>query len=422
MEKNEPWLAWAVELQALAQAGLHYGRDPFDRERYQRVREIAAEMIAEKSGIPPEKVRDLFCCETGYQTPKLDTRVVVHFRILLCSLRAAAGASAGAVFRLGFPLAGRAGAVVVVQKPLHIAPPLHGGFQLGIAEEHIGILEEPLQILEHLPGGLVAAVRVFGHGLDGDVLQALRDGGIQLPGAEGPGLDLLNGNADGGVGLKGEPPGEHLKEDDPGGVEVGPLVNNAFPPGLFRADVVHRADGPVIHGSGLGHRHLGDAEVHHLDAAVLFDHDVLGLDVPMDDAVVVGVAQGQHQLDAEGGSDVGAHHPHPLDVLLQGDAGDILHDNHRVAAIQKDIVDFDNIGVIQGIDGLGFVAEPPQGLGVPGVLIPEHFNGHGAVLGGIKAVVDIGHPPHPDEVFDEVTALQHFTHYIIHSRSPRTGW
>ena len=77
MEKNEPWLAWAVELQALAQAGLHYGRDPFDRERYQRVREIAAEMIAEKSGIPPEKVRDLFCCETGYQTPKLDTRAAV---------------------------------------------------------------------------------------------------------------------------------------------------------------------------------------------------------------------------------------------------------------------------------------------------------------------------------------------------------
>ena len=77
MEKNEPWLAWAVELQALAQAGLHYGRDPFDRERYQRVREIAAEMIAEKSGIPPEKVRDLFCCETGYQTPKLDTRAAI---------------------------------------------------------------------------------------------------------------------------------------------------------------------------------------------------------------------------------------------------------------------------------------------------------------------------------------------------------
>ena len=41
-----PWLDWAVELQALAQAGLHYSKDPFDLERFTRVREIAAEMLA----------------------------------------------------------------------------------------------------------------------------------------------------------------------------------------------------------------------------------------------------------------------------------------------------------------------------------------------------------------------------------------
>ena len=35
------WLDWAVELQALAQAGLHYGKDKFDLERYERIREIA---------------------------------------------------------------------------------------------------------------------------------------------------------------------------------------------------------------------------------------------------------------------------------------------------------------------------------------------------------------------------------------------
>ena len=80
MEANNPaspWLDWAVELQALAQAGLHYGKDPFDRERFQRVRDIAAEMLAYKTALPPETVRDLFCCETGYQTPKLDTRAAI---------------------------------------------------------------------------------------------------------------------------------------------------------------------------------------------------------------------------------------------------------------------------------------------------------------------------------------------------------
>ena len=83
--RTAPWLDWAVELQALAQAGLHYGRDPFDIERFQRIRDIAAEMLAYKTALPLEKVKDLFCCETGYQTPKLDTRAAVfqEGRILL---------------------------------------------------------------------------------------------------------------------------------------------------------------------------------------------------------------------------------------------------------------------------------------------------------------------------------------------------
>lgn len=77
MDKNEKWLKWAVELQSLAQAGLYYGKDRFDLERYERIRDIAAEMISYKTEIPVEKVKDLFCNETGYQTPKLDTRAAI---------------------------------------------------------------------------------------------------------------------------------------------------------------------------------------------------------------------------------------------------------------------------------------------------------------------------------------------------------
>lgn len=77
MEHNEQWLAWAVKLQSIAQAGLCYGKDRFDLERYEQIRTIAAEMISCKTDIPLEKVRGLFCCETGYQTPKLDTRAAI---------------------------------------------------------------------------------------------------------------------------------------------------------------------------------------------------------------------------------------------------------------------------------------------------------------------------------------------------------
>ena len=77
MDRTTPWLDWAVELQAMAQAGLYYGTDPYGRERYERIRAIAAEMVRFQADIPLEKTRDLFCCETGYQTPKLDTRAAI---------------------------------------------------------------------------------------------------------------------------------------------------------------------------------------------------------------------------------------------------------------------------------------------------------------------------------------------------------
>ena len=85
MNRNEKWLQWAIELQSLAQAGLTYGKDIYDRERYERVREISAEILSHMSELPTETVKNLFCNETGYQTPKLDTRAAIFKdeRILL---------------------------------------------------------------------------------------------------------------------------------------------------------------------------------------------------------------------------------------------------------------------------------------------------------------------------------------------------
>ena len=77
MENKNQWLAWAVELQALAQAGLYYGKDIYDIERFQRIRDMAAEMLSQIGELPPEKVKPLFCSENGYQTPKLDSRAAI---------------------------------------------------------------------------------------------------------------------------------------------------------------------------------------------------------------------------------------------------------------------------------------------------------------------------------------------------------
>jgi len=82
---QERWLDWAIRLQAIAQGGLFYSKDKYDLERFQQIRDLAAEIISEHTDLEMDKVRDLFCCEKGYQTPKVDVRAVIieNDRILM---------------------------------------------------------------------------------------------------------------------------------------------------------------------------------------------------------------------------------------------------------------------------------------------------------------------------------------------------
>jgi ADP-ribose pyrophosphatase YjhB (NUDIX family) len=72
---SEPrWLTVSRELQAIAQTGLSFTKDAFDRQRFERVRELAATIMAEGADASPEAVIDLFRQEVGYPTPKVDVR------------------------------------------------------------------------------------------------------------------------------------------------------------------------------------------------------------------------------------------------------------------------------------------------------------------------------------------------------------
>ncbi|HTQ96013.1 MAG TPA: NUDIX hydrolase [Candidatus Acidoferrum sp.] len=80
------WLAWARRLQAISQSGLTYCKDKFDIHRYHEVRSIAAEMMAAGASLTDhESLEKLFAEQSGYATPKIDTRVAAFKdgRILL---------------------------------------------------------------------------------------------------------------------------------------------------------------------------------------------------------------------------------------------------------------------------------------------------------------------------------------------------
>ncbi len=75
--KDDVWKQWVQELQFLAQCSLAYSKDKFDRERSERIREIACEMLSFKYDLPLEKIKMDFAGEIGYQTPKVETRAAV---------------------------------------------------------------------------------------------------------------------------------------------------------------------------------------------------------------------------------------------------------------------------------------------------------------------------------------------------------
>lgn len=71
------WLEWAREIQALAQTGSHYAENDYQRQRYQRLLEIAAEMVSEHTQLEYPAVVEAFKSQPGYATPKVDVRGAV---------------------------------------------------------------------------------------------------------------------------------------------------------------------------------------------------------------------------------------------------------------------------------------------------------------------------------------------------------
>jgi ADP-ribose pyrophosphatase YjhB (NUDIX family) len=84
------WLQWAKTLQSIAQNGLTFAQDPYDRERYTQLQGVAAEIMSAYAGTDFTQVLDLFQREQGYATPKVDVRAAVfrHDEILMVLERA----------------------------------------------------------------------------------------------------------------------------------------------------------------------------------------------------------------------------------------------------------------------------------------------------------------------------------------------
>ena len=195
-----------------------------------------------------------------------------------------------------------------------------------ILERDGGVLHVGVQRFQHLCGAGIPVDRQLRHGALRDLDEAQR----HLRGKLGQRLrgvpDLLAGHLHHVVGVEGQPAREHLVHHDAHGVDVA-LGVGLLPLRLFGADVVDAAHGLfAVLDLVLGPGDAGDAKVHHPQLAVVQQHDVLGLDVPVDDAVAVGVVEGAEDLGDEVDGLPAGYFAAPLvEVLPEGHALHALH-------------------------------------------------------------------------------------------------
>ena len=70
-------LALLDELRVIAENGLEYADDPYDEERYRRIRDLVAEHYGRTFDLPEGTVRERLAGELGHVTPKVGATAVV---------------------------------------------------------------------------------------------------------------------------------------------------------------------------------------------------------------------------------------------------------------------------------------------------------------------------------------------------------
>ena len=209
----------------------------------------------------------------------------------------------------------------VVQQALHVDAVGLGGK----VKDDVRLLAEFLQIVEHTGRRGIAVRQLRRHGVHGDLLKAERNGGVQLTRHGGMAVNVLNGDRNGRIAVIRRAARQHFVHDDAERIEVGAAVDlRAL--GLLGRDIVDGAERLAREGVLCG-GDAGNAEVRDLDAAVLQNHDIMGLDVTVDDAAAVRVLKCLADLRGEVQGLAPVERALLLHILLEGNALDQLHDD-----------------------------------------------------------------------------------------------
>ena len=222
---------------------------------------------------------------------------------------------------------------------------------------------------------------------------------------------MLDGDGNGVVALERESPRQHFVEHDARGVDVRARVC-AVAPRLLGRHVVHRAERLLRERVG-GVGEAGDAEVSDLDAAVAKHHDVLRLDVAVDDAARMRVRERLHDLRDEVQRLTPVELAALFHILLERDAVDELHDDvlRRGA---RHVIDRNDVRVGKHRDGLGFIVEAAAEIRVAREIAFQYLDRHKAVEPVALGLIDHCHAAAADQLKQLIAVVQHSADHLIH--------
>jgi hypothetical protein len=264
------------------------------------------------------------------------------------------------------------------------------------------VVAQALELAQQVAGGGVALVRFLGQA-------PLLDDPAQGRGQAGRALGQRRGllAQDGGLGLgaglarEGALAARHLVHDGAEGELVGAEVHRP----ARRLLGGHVADG-AHHHPRAGHLRggcafgavaprfgeLGQAEVQDAHVAVPGHHHVLGLQVAVDDARLVGAGQAVGDLHRKLEDALGGQRARGQDVA-QGTAVHQLHGQEGVAVLGADVVNVHDVRVVEGRGRTGFLLEAGAALVVLGELGGQDLEGDLPLQPRILGAVHLAHAP-----------------------------
>ena len=154
-----------------------------------------------------------------------------------------------------------------------------------------------------------------------------RGSGIRLgrsPDGKGSDAEPLEGDRGRRRSVEGPDAGQHLIEHDAERIEIGARADVLLD--LLRARVLGRPDHPAGRDARIG-RGTRDPEIRDTDMIVGVDQDVRGLDVAVDDVVLVGEGEGERRLDPDANREADREWAGSLEDLLEIKTIDELHDD-----------------------------------------------------------------------------------------------